>query len=240
LLKLAKISERGMVRDLQRHAARDAEAQRILLSAGVEREPLLDTIVSLAILPNLESKRGLIRTKDEFVKALSHERRTIIERAVRLEKLILQALRSFGEARVALSRLPAYAELSSSVADAKAHWERLTTMPAWLHWSESMVEQLPRYAKALAWRVDRLQSQLPKDQNSVALLQPIEHLWLDLLEKRASLSVVCEPLRAYHWMVEEFRVSLFAQQLGTKMPVSEKRLTEQWNKVLAWTVDNPL
>jgi ATP-dependent helicase HrpA len=41
-------------------------------------------------------------------------------------------------------------------------------------------------------------------------------------------------------MLEEFRVSLFAQQLGTKMPVSEKRLTQQWQKVTAWTVENPL
>ena len=240
LLKLAKISERGMVRDLQRHAARDAEAQRILLSAGVERESLLDIIVSLAILPNLENKQGLIRTKEEFIKALGHERRAIIERAVRCEKLILQALKSFGEARVALSRLPKHAELSASIADAKAHWERLLDMPTWLEWPEAMVEQLPRYAKALAWRVERLQSQLPKDQNSVAALQPIEQLWRDALAKRPALTVVCEPFRAYHWMLEEFRVSLFAQQLGTKMPVSEKRLTQQWQKVTAWTVENPL
>jgi ATP-dependent helicase HrpA len=206
----------------------------------VERESLLDIIVSLAILPNLENKHGLIRTKEEFIKALGHERRAILERAVRCEKLILQALKSFGEARVALSRLPKHAELSASIADAKAHWERLLDMPTWLEWPEAMVEQLPRYAKALAWRVERLQSQLPKDQNSVAALQPIEQLWRDALAKRPALTVVCEPFRAYHWMLEEFRVSLFAQQLGTKMPVSEKRLTQQWQKVTAWTVENPL
>jgi ATP-dependent helicase HrpA len=41
-------------------------------------------------------------------------------------------------------------------------------------------------------------------------------------------------------MLEEFRVSLFAQQLGTKMPVSEKRLTQQWDKVKQWVIENPL
>jgi ATP-dependent helicase HrpA len=40
-------------------------------------------------------------------------------------------------------------------------------------------------------------------------------------------------------MLEEFRVSLFAQQLGTRTPVSSKRLDEQWLAVKAWLTDNP-
>jgi ATP-dependent helicase HrpA len=38
-------------------------------------------------------------------------------------------------------------------------------------------------------------------------------------------------LEHYRWMLEEFRVSLFAQKLGTSLTVSEKRLDEQWAKV---------
>ena len=37
----------------------------------------------------------------------------------------------------------------------------------------------------------------------------------------------------YRWMLEEYRVSLFAQQLGTKMAVSDKRLAKQWSLVEA-------
>jgi len=37
----------------------------------------------------------------------------------------------------------------------------------------------------------------------------------------------------YRWMLEEYRVSLFAQQLGTKMAVSDKRLAKQWSQVEA-------
>jgi len=40
-------------------------------------------------------------------------------------------------------------------------------------------------------------------------------------------------------MLEEFRVSLFAQHLGTRIPVSAKRLDEQWHKVTRWLEDNP-
>jgi ATP-dependent helicase HrpA len=74
----------------------------------------------------------------------------------------------------------------------------------------------------------------------VQTLEPLEQQWREIIGKRPSLAVVCEPVCAYHWMLEEFRVSLFAQQLGTKMPVSEKRLTQQWDKVKQWVIENPL
>ena len=102
------------------------------------------------------------------------------------------------------------------------------------------MDQLPRFAKALAWRVERLQSQLPKDHKSVAILQPLEQRWIDLVAQRSALAVVCEPLQEYHWMLEEFRVSLFAQQLGTKMPVSVKRLDATWQSIEQWLIENPL
>ena len=38
-------------------------------------------------------------------------------------------------------------------------------------------------------------------------------------------------LALYRWMLEEYRVSLWAQQLGTKVPVSDKRLNKQWSQV---------
>jgi ATP-dependent helicase HrpA len=40
-------------------------------------------------------------------------------------------------------------------------------------------------------------------------------------------------------MLEEFRVSLFAQHLGTRQAVSEKRLREQWDFVSRWLDQNP-
>jgi ATP-dependent helicase HrpA len=39
-------------------------------------------------------------------------------------------------------------------------------------------------------------------------------------------------LDLYRWLIEEYRVSLFAQQLGTQNTVSEKRLKQQWSKVI--------
>ena len=55
---------------------------------------------------------------------------------------------------------------------------------------------------------------------------------LDGLTAPVQSSPECEPeVLQYRWMLEELRVSLFAQQLGTSLPVSGKRLEKQWEKV---------
>ena len=41
-----------------------------------------------------------------------------------------------------------------------------------------------------------------------------------------------EKLEDFRWMLEEYRVSLFAQSLGTSLPVSEKRLIRYWESVM--------
>jgi ATP-dependent helicase HrpA len=66
---------------------------------------------------------------------------------------------------------------------------------------------------------------------------------LERLQKKAKvypgLLALSAPAQHYRWMLEEFRVSLFAQRLGTKTPVSTKRLDEQWRAVEQWLLANP-
>ena len=56
---------------------------------------------------------------------------------------------------------------------------------------------------------------------------------------REGLLQTCPPALQYRWMLEEFRVSLFAQHLGTRQAVSEKRLQQQWGEVSRWLEANP-
>ena len=64
-------------------------------------------------------------------------------------------------------------------------------------------------------------------------LHTIEPLWARYaakLEQQKRQGVRDPELETYRWMMEEFRVSFFAQQLGTVMTVSAKRLDKQWEK----------
>lgn len=90
----------------------------------------------------------------------------------------------------------------------------------------AQLKHLPRYLKAITKRLDRLQQNPAKDR---PLALQIEPHWqkckqrLDAARKRGDMP---EPLQAYRWLIEEFRVSLFAQELGTAEKVSAKRLEE--------------
>jgi ATP-dependent helicase HrpA len=85
---------------------------------------------------------------------------------------------------------------------------------------------LPRYLKALQTRIERASLQPDKEQARRLQLAP----YLEALGRwRANTHLTPEAglvLDEYRWMVEEFRVSLFAQELGTPVPVSPKRLDQ--------------
>jgi ATP-dependent helicase HrpA len=91
-------------------------------------------------------------------------------------------------------------------------------------------ERLPhlaRYLKALLVRVERASLNPVKDQERVRQLSPYVEA-LKGLEAHSVRSVEARrQIEAYRWMVEEYKVSLFAQEVGTAYPVSRQRLDRQ-------------
>ena len=86
---------------------------------------------------------------------------------------------------------------------------------------------LPRYLKALLIRAERAALNPAKNQERLRQLAPYQDA-LKRLQAHAPRSPEAQrQIEAFRWMVEEFKVSLFAQELGTAMPVSPKRLDQQ-------------
>lgn len=97
----------------------------------------------------------------------------------------------------------------------------------------SGLEEYPRYLQAIGQRIDKLSNGgLPKDRK---LRAPIDEFWNTYRDLSSSTSdpVVLEKLENFRWMIEEFRVSVFAQTLGTKQTVSDKRLREYLRRIEA-------
>jgi len=119
--------------------------------------------------------------------------------------------------------------LGPSIKDMREHLARLmpkhfilATPPEWL-------PHLPRFLKALSVRLKKLTNAgLTKDQQAIEVIQPLEKAYRDRLEKHRKETVSDPALSQYRWMLEELRVSLFAQELKTSVPVSLKRLGELW------------
>lgn len=88
-----------------------------------------------------------------------------------------------------------------------------------LHYEFEQLQHLPRYLKALKIRADRAQQDLSKDTSKWALLTPYK-----AKIKTAMKEVDDDKRRELQWLLNEFRVSVFAQELGTAFPISPKRI----------------
>ncbi|WP_110208282.1 ATP-dependent RNA helicase HrpA [Nocardioides daejeonensis] len=86
------------------------------------------------------------------------------------------------------------------------------------------LRELPRYLRAVLLRREKLESQLAKDRQLMDQIGELQVAW----EHRISALPQGRPpgveLRRARWLLEEYRVSLWAQQLGTKEPVSDARI----------------
>lgn len=87
------------------------------------------------------------------------------------------------------------------------------------------LEQYPRYFQAAHQRLDKLRGGQVRDQHNLKELTRFTERIKDIDPEQLLMK---HELQTFRWMVEEYRVSLFAQSLGTKVPVSGKRLEKQW------------
>jgi ATP-dependent helicase HrpA len=86
------------------------------------------------------------------------------------------------------------------------------------------LHHLPRYLKAIAYRLDRLGGNLARDRQLMAQIHEIEQEFRELRAEFPAGGPADEGLREIRWMIEELRVGFFAQSLGTAYPVSDKRI----------------
>ncbi|QVN18493.1 ATP-dependent RNA helicase HrpA [Burkholderia pyrrocinia] len=87
----------------------------------------------------------------------------------------------------------------------------------------------PRYLKGIALRIDKLKADPARDAKQSADLLPLGQQYQRAVSQRGG---VADPrLAEFRWLLEELRISLFAQELRTPMPVSVKRLHKVWESM---------
>ena len=91
------------------------------------------------------------------------------------------------------------------------------------------LSQFPRYLAAIKLRIDRLGTTSPSAE--AACIRELDEFWsrIEGCDENSNF-LDRDALIEYRWMLEEYRVSLFAQQLGTLVKVSPQRLDKQWAK----------
>jgi ATP-dependent helicase HrpA len=229
--RLAMLALPQQVRFVRRRFADEHEL--VLLSQPLSlAKPLPDALTERAFRECFAGDDApLPRSAEEFAMALERGRADIADVADRLAALLLDVLREWRGIRTALAEL-ASPVFAAAVADIREQVSGLlgpafleTTPRAWL-------DELPRYFRAIARRVERLRGNVGRDAELAGRTRPFVEA-LDALLREAQIPAARAAAEELRWMVEEYRVSLHAQELRTAMRVSEQRLREQVARVRA-------
>ena len=180
----------------------------------------------------LEGEASLPRDGAALASLAERKRGQWAEHAERLARLTLDILKLWHGLQ---KRFKGKIDLAQAVAlnDIKQQTANLV-YPGFVRETPSLwLKELPRYLKAIELRLEKLPAQVQKDR---VWSGELSNLWAQFkarADKHAQEGKRDEQLVLYRWWIEEYRVSLFAQQLGTKVPISDKRLSKQWGQVEA-------
>jgi ATP-dependent helicase HrpA len=177
------------------------------------------------------TSRPLPRSADEFAAAVKLGRSRIAAATQDVAQLLGPLMKGVHEARLAVERATA-PRFADAVADVREQLEWLLPAGFLLSTPAPWLVHLPRYLRAIVARLEKLTSDgLVRDQKNQQLLAPRWRRFRELAEAYRQQERFDPELEQYRWMLEEYRVSLFAQKLGTSLTVSEKRLDEQWARI---------
>jgi ATP-dependent helicase HrpA len=201
----------------------------ILLSRNLESSrPFPDALAECVFVEWLLRDETLPRTRADFEAMIERRRGNFGDSLSRVEKHALEILRELKTVREKLAALTA--PVFKAVADGiRQDLRQLVPGDFSLCASDPLWPHIPRFLKAMARRIEKIPGNFKRDQELAARVAPF-------VKGYEQLAKQIDPRRAHpeldklRWAIEEFRVSLFAQDLRTAMPVSEKRLQEQLEK----------
>ncbi len=121
---------------------------------------------------------------------------------------------------------------SSVMEDVSRQLERLVHREFLLQTPWNWLSQFPRFLEAIKYRLDKSSSSnVQKDRELARAVAKYWAQYEQAYEHHQKQGIIDPELELFRWMIEEYRVSLFAQHLGTSVKVSDVRLEKQWKLV---------
>ena len=149
----------------------------------------------------------------------------ILQEIARLVGTVLTEWQAVGK------KLPAFKAHGAALADIEAQVKRLMGRNFVMDTPFERLQHYPRYLKAVQVRLDKLRANPARDAQAMAEFGP---LWIAFERRAVQLAkqgTVDPQIDQFRWLLEELRVSLYAQELRTPIPVSVKRLQKQWEGI---------
>ena len=229
LVRLFRIMNRKGIKS-QVNWLPEFDQHTMLLSRFVATKTLKDDLGDLITRIAFVEREKIPRTEADFAALNANA----IERISIATQSVAKWLPKFSAAAhatdLALGKIPA--SRGTTKHDIKSQLSALTAegflgSTAWM-W----LKEYPRYFEGVARRIEKITSLAAEKDRELS--DEIEFFWTkyqELQSQHDAVSIVDPELLQFRWMIEEYRVSLFAQQLGTVIKVSGKRLEKQMDKV---------
>jgi ATP-dependent helicase HrpA len=183
------------------------------------RETLLNDVVEATFRIHFLEDKPEIRDQEAFERRLP-ERQSLFETMNRMANLLAAILARVFEIERDLPK--ADSDLTRyAIEDIRAQLDELIGENFLQNTPLSWLRHYPRFLSGIEYRLDKLRGNLDRDREFTAQLQ-------DYREKMHAAGI--DRSSDVHWLLQEYRISLFAQALGTSVPVSAKRIDKVWDK----------
>ncbi len=221
VIELMKLQLKEQVKDLNKGIQGFTQAAMLLkhINADTLRDDLTQAVCDRAFIGEDDLPRNEKAFKEQIKRARSR----------------LPAVKE-AFSRYLQETAAAYAELNGKLGKhplTHLMRQRLQTLLApgfashtpWAQWP-----RLPIYLKAMTLRLEKYSSNPARDAAREADIQELEQMWQEKTDSLIKQGLpIPDGLAGFKWMIEELRVSLFAQELKTPYPVSVKRLLKEWS-----------
>ena len=220
VIELMKLQLKEQVKDLNKGIQGFTQAAMLLkhINADTLRDDLTQAVCDRAFIGEDELPRNEKAFKEQIKRARS--RLPAVKEA--LSRYLQETAAAYAGLNSKLGKHPLTHLLRLRLQTLLA--AGFATRTPWAQWP-----RLPIYLKAMTLRLEKYSGNPARDAAREADIQELEQMWqekTDGLVKQGQ--PVSDDLAAFKWMIEELRVSLFAQELKTPYPVSVKRLLKEW------------
>ncbi len=181
------------------------------------RDDLLDRVVMTVFLEGREP----LRSAAAFDERIASSRGGMGLPAQEISRTVQTALERLGRIQAALSKA-----VPAAAADIRAQLAWLMPAGFLLVTPWERLREFPRYLQAIEQRLEKLPLNPRRDAQLAAEVAPLEARYRERVKAERGLKPPGED--EFRWLIEELRVSLFAQQLKTRVPVSARRLEDAW------------
>lgn len=220
VIELMKLQLKEQVKDLNKGIQGFTQAAMLLkhINADTLCDDLTQAVCDRAFIGEDELPRNEKAFKEQIKRARS--RLPAVKEA--LSRYLQETAAAYAELNGKLGKHPLTHLLKLRLQTLLA--AGFATRTPWAQWP-----RLPIYLKAMTLRLEKYSSNPARDAAREADIQELEQMWQEKTDSLIKQGLpISDGLAAFKWMIEELRVSLFAQELKTPYPVSVKRLLKEW------------